>query len=193
MDVVGVFILRNYLLFFLLPAWNLVGALDWWCHRRAGIKRYGIYEPMLHLTLLLLAGAPLLLGLFLDINGLVLLIILCFVAHEAVGYVDIAWATRSRGIRPVEQRVHDYLAAIPFAALSLVIVLHWQELILLFRQSLLALHQPLQLRAEPLPSTIVGVVLLLVVLCNVLPYVEEFARAVRYRMKTPVRAERPRL
>jgi hypothetical protein len=40
--------------------------LDWWIHRRAGIERFGIYEPFLHLALLALAGMPILLGLFLE-------------------------------------------------------------------------------------------------------------------------------
>ena len=58
---------------------------------------------MLHLALLLLAGTPLLLGLLLDINSHVLLaMILCFIAHEVIGYIDIAWASRSRGLRPIE-------------------------------------------------------------------------------------------
>jgi hypothetical protein len=188
MDGISAFVLRNYLLFFLLPAWNLVGALDWWCHRRAGIERYGIYEPMLHLVLLALAGAPLLLGLFLDINALVLLLmILCFVAHEVVGSIDIAWANRSRGLRPLEQRVHDYMAAIPFSALSLVALLHWQDLLVLVRDPMVALREPLLLREPPLSQGGIALVLTLVVFCNGLPFLEEFARAVRYRAKTLVR------
>lgn len=188
MDGISAFVLRNYLLFFLLPAWNLVGALDWWCHRRAGIERYGIYEPMLHLVLLALAGAPLLLGLFLDINALILLLmILCFIAHEVVGSIDIAWADRNRNIRAFEQRVHDYMTAIPFSALTLVALLHSQDLLLLFREPLVALREPLQLREPPLSPGGIALVLALVVLCNGLPYLEEFARAVRYRSKALAR------
>lgn len=142
MDAIEPFIVRNYLLFFLLPAWVAVGALDWWTHRRAGIERYGLYEPMLHLVLLSLAGLPILLGLFLEINAAVLLVmILCFLAHEAFGYIDIRWASGTRGITPFEQRLHDYLAAIPFAALSLVVILHWQELASLMTAPIEALRQ----------------------------------------------------
>lgn len=182
MDAIEPFIVRNYLLYFLLPVWVVVGALDWWAHRRAGIERFGLYEPILHLVLLSLAGLPILLGLFLEINAVVLLImLLCFLTHEAVGYLDIRWASRTRSLLPFEQRLHDYLAAIPFAALSLIIVLHWADLVELATTPVAALRQPPVLRSPPLPLGIVAVILGLVFAGNVLPYLEEFARALRYR------------
>ena len=182
MDAIEPFIVRNYLLFFLLPVWVVVGALDWWCHRRAGIERFGPYEPLLHLVLISLAGFPILLGLFLEITAPILAVmILCLVAHEAVGYIDVRWATHRRGIPPFEQRLHDYLAAIPFAALSLIVVLHWQDLVLLVTQPIEALAQPLRLRSPPLPAGIVAGILGFVVIGNVLPFLEEFARALRHR------------
>lgn len=184
MDAVEPFIVRNYLLFFLLPAWVVIGALDWWCHRRAGIERFGPYEPLLHLVLISLAGFPILLGLFLEISAPILVVmILCLVAHEAVGCIDVRWATHRRGIPPFEQRLHDYLAAVPFAALSLVIVLHWHELVLLVSQPIEALIQPLRLRTPPLPLGIVAGILILVLVGNVLPFLEEFARALRHRVR----------
>jgi hypothetical protein len=184
MDAIEPFILRNYLLFFVLPLWVVAGALDWWCHRRAGIERYGLYEPLLHLTLLSLAGLPILLGLFLTFNAPVLLVmIMCFLVHETVAYLDIGWATHQRGIRPMEQRVHDYLAAVPFAALSLDVLLHWEELVLLAQQPIEALRQPLQLRTPPLAPGIVGVILGLIFVGNIIPYLEELLRAWRYRLR----------
>jgi hypothetical protein len=181
-DAIEPFIVRNYLLFFLLPAWVVIGALDWWCHRRAGIERFGPYEPLLHLVLISLAGFPILLGLFLEISApILLLMILSLLAHEIVGYIDVRWATHRRGIPPFEQRLHDYLAAVPFAALSLIIVLHWQELALLVTQPVEALAQPIRLRTPPLPVGIVGGILVLVFVGNVLPFLEEFARALRHR------------
>jgi hypothetical protein len=184
MDAIEPFILRNYLLFFLLPVWVVTGVLDWWCHRRAGIERFGLYEPLLHLTLLSLAGLPILLGLFLVINAPVLLVmILCFLVHEVVGYLDIRWATHRRGIRPIEQRVHDYLTAVPFAALSMVVMLHWEELLLLVQQPIEALRQPLQLRTPPLAPGIVGTILGLIFVGNIIPYLEELLRAWRYRVR----------
>jgi hypothetical protein len=182
MDAIEPFIVRNYLLFFLLPAWVVVGALDWWAHRRAGIERYGLYEPALHLVLLLLAGLPILLGLFLEINATVLLaMLLCFLAHETVGYLDIRLASATRGIAPFEQRLHDYLAAVPFAALSLVLVLHWPDLVSLATAPAEALRHLPALRTTPLPVGTTGVVLALVFVGNLVPYLEEFVRAVRYR------------
>jgi hypothetical protein len=184
MDAIEPFIVRNYLLFFLLPAWVIVGALDWWCHRRARIERFGPYEPGLHLVLISLAGAPILLGLFLEISAPILVVmILGFLAHEAVGYIDVRWATHHRGIPPFEQRLHDYLAAVPLAALSLVIVLHWREVALLVEQPMEALKQPIRLRTPALPLGIVAGILVLVFVGNVLPFLEEFARALRHRTR----------
>ena len=184
MDAIEPFIVRNYLLFFLLPAWVVIGALDWWCHRRAGIERFGPFEPLLHLVLISLAGFPILIGLFLEINTpVVAAMMLCFLLHETVGYLDVRWAAQHRGIAPFEQRIHDYLAAVPLAALSLVVVLHWQELVLLATQPIEALTQPLRLRTPPLPSGIVAGILLLVFVGNVIPFLEEFARALRYRTR----------
>jgi hypothetical protein len=184
MDAIEPFILRHYLLFFLLPVWIATGALDWWCHRQAGIERFGLYEPLLHLTLLSLAGLPILLGLFVEINALVLLaMILCFLVHEAVGYADIRWASHQRGIRPLEQRVHDYLTAVPFAALSLVLMLHWRELLSLIQDPLGALGTPLRLRIPALAPEIVWGILGLVLVGNVIPYLEELLRAVRHRAR----------
>jgi hypothetical protein len=174
-------ILRDYLLLFLLPLWTMVGLADWACHRRAGIERFGLYEPVLHLVLIALAGAPILMGLFLDINAPVLLLmLLCFLAHEAVGYADIRWATARRGIPPLEQRLHDYLAAVPFAALGFVAVLKWRVIEGLLRDPGTALAAGLHLRPEPLPWPVVGAILALVTLLNILPYAEEFIRAARY-------------
>jgi hypothetical protein len=182
MDAIEPFILRNYLLFFLLPAWVAVGALDWWVHRRAGIERFGVYEPVLHLVLMSLAGLPILLGLFLEINAIVLLaIFICFLVHETVGYIDIRWASGTRGITPFEQRLHDYLAAIPFAALSLILILHWPDLVALATAPFDALREPPSFRSPPLPPAIIVGILGLVFLGNVLPYLEEFARALRHR------------
>jgi hypothetical protein len=184
MDAIEPFIVRNYLLLFLLPFWVVVGALDWWCHRHAGIERFGPYEPALHLVLISLAGAPILLGLFLEITAPILAVmIVSFLAHEAVGYIDVRWATHHRGIPPFEQRLHDYLAAVPLAALSLVIVLHWRELALLATQPLEALAQPIRLRTPPLPAGIVAGILAFVFIGNVLPFLEEFARALRHRSR----------
>lgn len=184
MDTIEPFIVRNYLLFFLLPAWVAVGALDWWAHRRAKIERYGVYEPALHLVLLSLAGLPILLGLFLEINATVLLaMLLCFLAHETVGYVDIRLASATRGVAPFEQRLHDYLAAIPFAALSLVLILHWPDVVSLATAPGEALRHLPVLRPTPLPATTTGVILALVFVGNLVPYLEEFVRAFRYRTR----------
>jgi hypothetical protein len=80
-------------------------------------------------------------------------------------------------------RLHDYLAAVPSAALSLVIVLHRRELAQLAAQPLEAITQPIALRTPPLPVGIGTGILVLVSVGNVSPFLEEFARALRHRAR----------
>ncbi len=60
----------------------------------------------------------------------------------------------------------------------MIVVLHWQDLASLVTAPIEALRQPPAFRTMPLPA---GIVLALVFVGNVLPYLEELARALRYR------------
>src|SRR4051812_5488480 len=61
---------QRYLMYFIVPAWALVGALDWLWHRQTKIETTsGPQESITHLLMMVEAGTPLLAGLFLETNA----------------------------------------------------------------------------------------------------------------------------
>jgi hypothetical protein len=55
------------------------------------------------------------------------LILVAFAAHEITTTIDVSYADPKRDIAAPEQRVHDYLTAIPMTAMGLVVVTNAQE------------------------------------------------------------------
>ncbi|PJI37376.1 hypothetical protein [Ferrovibrio sp.] len=176
-------ITRIYLLFVILPLWVLVAAADYLCHRASAIERTsGLSETALHFLLLAEAGAAVLAGLFLEINALVLLfMLLALIAHELTAYWDVAYTWTRREITPLEQRVHDYLGVIPFMAFSFVLVLHWDAAALLFTTPADAANWTIALKEEPLPVVYIVMLLAAILLLDLLPYLEELLRDLRWR------------
>lgn len=169
------------ILWLLLPAWIVLGFLDWLCHRRSEIEVHcGPWESVLHLTLLALAGAAILMGLLLEINEPILcLVALCFVLHEVTVYVDIRYAHARRDLSPAEQRVHDFMTAVPVSVLCLIAILHWDTITSLVFQPSSILSEPIRLKSHPLPPAQVVGILVAVLLGNFLPYLEELLRGAR--------------
>lgn len=174
-------IIPGLIVWVLLPAWIILGFLDWLCHRRSRIDIHcGPWESIFHLLLLALAGAGILMGLLLELNEPILALLgLCFVLHEAVAYLDIRYAHAHRDLSPAEQRIHDFMTAVPVSALCLIVVLHWDTVTNLFLQPARILSEPIQLKSHPLPPVQVIGVLVAVLLGDVLPYFEELLRGVR--------------
>lgn len=119
-------LIHQFVLVVLLPCWLAVGLADWFCHRESHIATTtGPRESLIHLLLSAQAGVAVLAGLFFEINALVLAIMfIAFLLHEAATAWDVHIAHGRREISVTEQRVHDYLTAIPFAALCLVGATH---------------------------------------------------------------------
>lgn len=109
-----------------LPAWIFFGLSDWHYHRKSDIAHTsGWRESGLHLVLTGQAGGAVLLAMFFDVTTLVLaLLILAYVAHEITTSLDVGYAAPRRAVVAHEQRVHDYLTAIPLTALFAVGVSH---------------------------------------------------------------------
>jgi hypothetical protein len=171
------------ILWFLLPAWIVLGFLDWLCHRRAEIEVHcGPWESVLHLALLALAGMAILMGLIAELNEPVLcLIALCFLVHEITVYVDIRYAHGRRDLSPAEQRIHDFMTAVPVSVLCLIAILHWDAVASMILQPSSIVSEPIRLKADPLPPAQVGGILIAVLLGNGLPYLEELLRGARAR------------
>lgn len=125
---------RDYLLFLILPLWLAAGLADYFLHRRTLIEyTSGTKEPLLHALQLTEAGVPVLLGVLLDINALVILVMLVALAlHEATALYDVHYTVQHRYISPWEQHVHSFLELLPLMGVSVVCILHWGQVLALF-------------------------------------------------------------
>lgn len=165
------------LLYVLLPLWLAAGLADWACHRATAIERSsGIKESLLHLLMLVEMGVAVLAGLLLEITAAVLVIMaIAFVLHEATALWDITYAIKYREVTPIEQQVHSFLEMLPLMALAFVAVLHWDQV-----------RGPaewgLRPKSQPLPVAYLTTLLSLIVLLNVLPFIEELLRGVDARL-----------
>lgn len=117
---------RDVLLFGLIPAWVAAGVVDWWCHRRTRIEdNAGLPESLSHVAMLVQAGVPLTLGLFLEADApLLVLTYAGTVTHTATAYWDVGFAAPRREITPLEQHTHAFLEVLPIAGAAFLTVLH---------------------------------------------------------------------
>jgi len=178
---------QTVLMYFVLPAWLAAGFADYLCHRAASIETTsGWKETLLHLLQLVEMAIPTLAAIFLEINALVIgIMIVCLLAHEATAIWDVSYAYRTREVTPTEQHVHAFLEMLPLMGLLIVITVHWQQFLSLFGLGQETPEFAVRLRQPPLPWMYVSVVLLLVVLFEVLPYMEELVRGVRAERSQP--------
>lgn len=176
-----------YLLYLLLPLWLLAGLADWLCHRRAGLAQTtGMRETGLHLLMFVEVGVPLQAALFLQINaGLILLMLVCWVAHELTALWDVSMAVEQREVSPIEQHVHSFLELIPFMAISVVCVLHWDQASALLPGNWSRAEFALSRKQPPLPSGYIAGILTATLLMAVLPYLEELRRGYRFARDNP--------
>ncbi|GAC1408119.1 MAG: hypothetical protein NVSMB64_15910 [Candidatus Velthaea sp.] len=106
---------ENVFLYVLLPGWLIPGIVDYAYHRRTKIERTsGTHEALLHALMMSAAGAPVLLGLFLEIDATVIgTMFACLVAHEALTLWDVEYAFHRRFVSPGEQHTHSFLEVLP--------------------------------------------------------------------------------
>jgi hypothetical protein len=172
-------ILRALLMYFVLPVWLAAGFADYLCHRSAHIERTsGWKESLLHLVQFAEMALPILAAMFLEItSGVVLLMIVCLVLHQATAMWDLSYATQMREVKPIEQHVHSVLEMMPLTGLLLVVALHWNAFIGLF--GLAPATFALVFKPEPPSWPYVTTMLGLTALFEVLPYIEELVRGLR--------------
>jgi hypothetical protein len=170
-------LIRGMIQYFLVPIWLAGGVADWWCHKRSRIEATtGTRESLMHLLLLAEAAAPAVLGLFLEINPLLLSgMIAAFFVHEATVMWDVDYAVRRRDVSPVEQHVHSVLELAPLGTLMLLSLLHWPQF-----KALLGLTtvppSKMRRKREPLGGAYVFANLMAMAACGLLPYIEELRR-----------------
>src|SRR5215204_2145905 len=120
-------ILRALLMYFILPVWLAAGFADYLCHRATHIESTsGWKESVLHLLQFAEMAVPILAALFLEItSGVILLMIVCLILHQATAMWDVHYANTMREVKPIEQHVHSVLEMLPWTALLMVMALHW--------------------------------------------------------------------
>ena len=164
----------------LLPLWILFGLADWHQHRKTSIQATsGWRESILHLLLTGEAAVAVLAALYLEINSLVLaLAIAAFVAHEITTGLDVGYATDRRHVSATEQRIHDYLTALPLSILLLVCASHPAALLALFGLGDTPADFSIRIKSPPLPGWYLAGFLGLSAL-NALAFLEELIRCLR--------------
>jgi hypothetical protein len=172
---------QNFLLFFILPLWLAAGMADWACHRASHIESTtGAKETVIHLLMLAEMGVPVLAGLLLEINALVLVVMLvAFLVHEATALWDVSYAVSRRNVTPFEQHVHSFLEMLPLMGLSFVACLHWPQALAVIGLGPESADWGIRLKERPLPAAYLLTMLTLIVLFEVLPYLEELYRGWR--------------
>jgi hypothetical protein len=170
---------RNTMMYFVLPLWLVAGFADYLCHRAADIEHTtGWEESILHLLQFGEMAIPVLAALFLEINALVIIVmIICFLLHEATAIWDVSYAAARRQIPPIEQHVHSFLEMLPLTGLLMVVILHWDQFIALFGRG--TPRFDITLKQPPLPWLYTASILSAVLIFEVLPYGEEFIRGLR--------------
>jgi hypothetical protein len=169
------------LMYFVLPLWLVAGFADYLCHRSSSIATTsGAKESILHLMQFGEMAVAVLVAMFFEINALILVImIICFFLHEATALWDVSYATATREVTPIEQHVHSFLEMMPLMGLVLIAVLNWPQLLALVGLGGEPARFDLSFRQAPPPWTYVATVLAVVLLFEVLPYMEELVRGLR--------------
>jgi hypothetical protein len=171
-------LVKGYLLYFILPLWIAAGLTDYVLHRRTQIAHTsGTKESLLHLLQLSEAGLPVLMGLLLEINALVLLLMLvALAAHQVTALWDARYAITRRYVGPLEQHVHSFLELLPLMGVSFVTILYWDQFLALFGLGMEVPRFKLQLKDPPLPLGYLLGLFTAILLFVVLPYIEELRR-----------------
>jgi hypothetical protein len=171
---------RRALLFFAVPLWLTAGLADWYMHRRTRIEQTaGWRESILHAMMLAEAGVPALLGLFAEVNaGVLLTSYVALLAHQATAIWDVVFTDTRRRILPAEQHIHSFLEVGPMMAVTLLSVLHWDQLRALFGGPG-APDFSLRPKQTPLRREYVLSLLVALVTCGAVPYGEELLRCWR--------------
>src|SRR5205807_8834768 len=147
-------VLRGMLMYFVLPLWLAAGFADYLCHRAAHIeKTSGWRESILHLLQFGEMALPVLAAPFLEItSGVILIMIVFLILHEATAIWDVRYASAMREIRPAEQHIHSVLEILPLTGLLLVVALHWPAFAALFGFSTPDFSFTLKQQPLPVPS-----------------------------------------
>ncbi len=145
---------ERYLLFCMIPLWVITGSLDYIWHRKTSIQTTsGLQESVIHALMMTEAGLPMVLGLYLEVNaGVILLMLAGFFAHAATAIWDVSFAVGRRKVTPTEQHIHSFLEVLPFCAVSFIICLHSDQFLALLGAGEEAPRFELRRKSPPLSN-----------------------------------------
>ena len=171
-------IVRNFILYVVMPAWILFGFLDYLCHRATSIETTsGFRESVVHAIMGIQVALGMFLGLFLRIDVIVLILLFAvLVMHEVVAHMDVVMASRVRAISIWEVHCHSFLEVIPFVIFGLIVCLKWDTFLDLIR---LRWAGQLDVTPSPIPGPYISRYFGFMVAFGFLPYTEELWRCVR--------------
>lgn len=170
----------DVLVYVVLPLWVLSGFFDYLCHRASDIaEANGARESLIHWLMLAEVGVPLTLAVFFQINALLLaLMLICLVAHEITGYLDLKLAMATRRVTIFEHQVHSLLEVLPLTAVLLTMILHWPQTLALLGRGSEAADFALRWKMPPRWAEFIPPAAGFLVLA-LLPYAEELWRGWR--------------
>jgi hypothetical protein len=177
-------LLFHVILYGCLPLWLIMGCIDWYCHKASMIeKTTGVKESIYHIVMGAQIGVPVFLGLFFEINVLLLLIFLfMLILHEWCAHHDVKYALDTRKITMLETHVHSFMEVIPFVVVLLLVCMRWSAFV-----DLITLNWGGQLSFvllnTPVDRTYIAGYVTFMLLADVVPYIGEFVRCVRYRKR----------
>ncbi len=166
------------------PLWLGAGLADWYLHRRTRIEETaGPRESLIHHLMFAETGAPVLLGLFCDVNAGVLATAYGAVGvHTLTALWDQSYAEPRRRVTPLEQQVHSLLEVSPIMAAFLLTGLHWDQARALAGRDQRRPRFAVRLkRRDPLAARMRWLLLGAVIVFGVVPYAEELWRCWRAR------------
>lgn len=172
----------NFILYGCLPLWLIMGFADWYCHKKSEIeKTTGVRESLLHSIMGVQVGVPIFLGLYFQINVLLLLIMFAvLVFHEIVAHVDVKYALNTREISIFETHVHSFLEVLPFVIVALIICINWSSFVDLITFNWAG---NMGLVWKPQPAKYVTGYFVTLIILDVIPFIEELIRCYLYEKR----------
>ena len=171
---------RRALMFVVVPIWLGAGIVDYVFHRRTRIEHTaGPKEAAVHVAMMTEALIPSLMGLFLEVNAAVLATgMAALAAHQGTAMFDVRFAESRRRVLPGEQNTHSFLEVVPIMGLTLLSVMHWDQLQALFGRGPERADFSFRPKSRPLPRAFL-VANLAAIGVGAALYVEELVRCVR--------------
>jgi hypothetical protein len=184
---------RRYLMYIIMPVWSIAGFLDWLWHRQTKIETTsGVKESIMHLLMMAEAGAPILTGLFLEMNaGALALMGAGWLIHDLTVAWDVSYTASRRIIYPREQHTHGYMQTIPFDIVAVLACLHPEQSLALFGLGKEKPDFKLRFRKPPVPLKDFAAIVACMGLVSGLPHVEELWRCYRAQQSGAAGSEIP--